>query len=115
MNLKIRQEHIDCDYIDKLDNKEKAWLDKFNNEYVNASFNSKNPKKNLHKSKKLRKSCYDANNSRNRDILSRAQAQGKSMYLDDVITSEEEIHEKLEQTFGFGKGGENSSGDGENL
>lgn len=104
LNLKIRQELFDCDYLDKLNDKEKAFLDKFNNESINASFN-KNPRKNLHKSKEQRKACYDANNARNRDILSRAQAQGKALYLEDIPANELEM---LEHSFGLS----NSSDDG---
>ncbi len=82
-NLKSRSELIEADYINKLSEEEKEWLNRFNEEYVNASFN-KNPKKNLHKSKKLKKDCYDRNNSRNRDILTRAKASGKFHYIDDL-------------------------------
>lgn len=39
-----------------------------------ASLDVKNPKKNLHKTKKLIKDCFDKNNSRNRDVLTRAKA-----------------------------------------
>lgn len=112
LNLKIRQHLIECDYIHKLNDEEKAFLDKFNNETINASFNTKNPRKNLHKTKEQRKRCYDANNARNRDAYSRAQAGGKCLYLDDVITSEEELHNRLEQALSLGKGGKNS-GDGD--
>lgn len=70
------------DYLSKLSNTEKAWLDKFNKEYVNASFD-KNPRKNLHKKKAGRKDCYDRNNSRNRCVLTREKAQGKHDYLEE--------------------------------
>lgn len=73
-NLKTRQDLLDYDYLDKLDKKTLAWLNKFNKEYVVASLDVKNPKKNLHKTKKLIKDCFDKNNSRNRDVLTRAKA-----------------------------------------
>jgi hypothetical protein len=106
-NLKTRQELIDYDYIDKLNDAEKAFLDKFTAEYTNASFEKEDPfkkgkrrkLKNLHKTKKLRKKAYDANNARNRDILTRAKAQGTAHYLDDVIKNEEDMHERLKQLF----------------
>ena len=104
-NLKTRQELIDYDYLDKLNDDEKAWLNKFTLEYTNASFEKEDPKrkgkrrklKNLHKTKKLRKKAYDANNARNRDILTRSKAQGTAHYLDDVVKTEEELHELLEE------------------
>jgi hypothetical protein len=73
-NLRSRLELIDQDYLDKLSPEELKWLNQFNREYVSASLDSENPRKNLHRNKKLRKSCYDQNNSRNRDVLTRAKA-----------------------------------------
>lgn len=102
-NLKTRSDLIDYDYIDKLDNKQKAWLDKFTKEYVNASLDSKTPKKNLHNTKELKKDCYDRNNSRNRDILTRAKASGsiidyQELHKDELIenTEEKELIEGLD-------------------
>lgn len=104
LNLKTRYELIESDYIDKLSEKEKAWLNKFNEEYVNSSLNTKEPRKNLHRTKKLRKDCYDRNNSRNRDILTRAKASGTGIYLEDLkredrLTSnpENKLIEELDQ------------------
>lgn len=108
-NLKTRSEVIDYDYIDKLSEKDKAYLDKFTKEYVGASMD-KNPKKNLHKNKRLRKSCYDANNSRNRDVLTRAKAMGKALYIEDVVTNEVELNDLLRESFN----NSNSSGDDSN-
>lgn len=39
LNLKIRQEVMDQDYINKLSDEEKDWLNRFNEEYVNTNFN----------------------------------------------------------------------------
>lgn len=88
-NLKSRMELIDQDYLDKLSKEELEWLNKFNKETISASFNQENPRKNLHKTKKLRKECYDRNNARNRDVLTRAKAANQ---LDDY----EELVEKPE-------------------
>jgi maltooligosyltrehalose synthase len=53
-NLKTRAELIDCDYIDQLNDKEKQWLNDFNNEFVNADFktNIKEGRKRIHKKKR---------------------------------------------------------------
>lgn len=84
MNLKIRQESLDQDYINKLSEEEKAWLNQFNKEFVLADFRDKkdrlHPKeyitkkvKTTGKKKKVdiyKKDCEDRNNSRNRDAYS---------------------------------------------
>ena len=88
-NLKTRYELIDYDYINKLSEDEKKWLNKFTEEYTNASLDTKNPKKNLHKTKKLRKDCYDRNNARNRCILTKANATG-------IVDSYEAVKIKVE-------------------
>lgn len=74
LNLKTRYDLYECDYQDKLSPKELDWLDKFNKEYIGDDLDRKNLRKNLHRTKKLKKSCDDMNNSRNRDILTRAKA-----------------------------------------
>ena len=107
-NLRTRTDLIDYDYLDQLSDKEKAWLDKFTKEFVGASMD-KNPRKNLHKNKKLRKSCYDANNSRNRDVLTRAKAMGKALYIDDVVTNESELNDLLRESLNQSN---NESGNG---
>lgn len=91
-NLKIRQDLIDYDYVSKLSDEEKRFLNAFTEEYVNANFNHKHKK--LHRSKRLKKDCYDRNNSRNRDIMSRSVAGGKLEFMEDILkkdaTSEED-------------------------
>lgn len=89
-NLKTRQDLLDYDYLDKLDKKTLAWLNKFNKEYVVASLDVENPRKNLHKTKKLIKDCFDKNNSRNRDVLTRAKA---SNQLSDYELLKEETND----------------------
>lgn len=69
--LKSRVDLLDQDYYDKLSPKDKKWLNKFNKESISASFEEKG---NLHRTKKLKKECYDRNNARNRDILTREKA-----------------------------------------
>lgn len=80
-NLPSRQDQLDFDYLHKLNDKEKAFLNKFVEEEINASFRHTNP---FNKSKKARKKCYDANNSRNRCILTRNKAAGNVDSLQSV-------------------------------
>jgi hypothetical protein len=83
MNLQSRQALIDYDYLSQLTDEEKTWLNKFTEEYVNASFD-KNKRKRLHKTKAQVKDCYDRNNSRNRDILTKAIMLNRVVGLDEV-------------------------------
>lgn len=85
VNLKTRYELIaDYDYIDKLSEEEKAWLNKFTKEYVNADLDTKKTSRNLHKNKELRKDCYDRNNARNRCIWTKCKASGNFVSIDEV-------------------------------
>lgn len=78
----IRREELEIDYLNKIKDKPEvmAWLNQFNEEWVIANFGKKDdPKakaKLLDKSPEHRKNCYDRNNARNRDELSRAKARG---------------------------------------
>ena len=107
LNLKSRSEEIDFDYLHKLNDEEKEWLNKFSSEWINASFEKEEPKKkgkrrkfkNLHKTDKQKKSCYNRNNARNRCIVTKAKASGKFHYIEDVISSEEEMNERLQDLF----------------
>lgn len=63
---KVRREFLDMDYIESLTEAEKEWLNKFTEEYLNASF--KNTSKDIHKSKKAKRQLYNKNNAVNRDI-----------------------------------------------
>lgn len=90
-NLRSRQELYDWDYLDKLTDKEKEWLNTFSEEFNNANFN--HGKKILHKSKALKKDCYSKNNARNRDILTRQKAQGSHIYIEEIKESEPGLKE----------------------
>lgn len=80
LNIRIRQEEIDFDYLDKLTPIELDWLNRFMEEYNNASFNHNGEL--IDKSDSGRKSCYDKNNSRNRDIYSDAKKRGYVVDMD---------------------------------
>lgn len=98
-NLKSRSELIDYDYIDKLSDKEKEFLNNFTEEFIGANMNHKGKK--LHKKKDQIKDCYNRNNARNRDILTRAKASGKFHYMNDIFNSEEELDAKLKEMNNF--------------
>ena len=92
LNLKTRYELIDYDYLDKLSPQELSWLNKFTSEYTNADFRHSKP---LHSTKKRRKECYAANNSRNRCIFTRNKACGQLDYLESKTNNP--INQVLEE------------------
>lgn len=94
LNLKIRFEELDYDYVNKLTDKDKAWLNTFTEEYINANLNHKGKK--LHKTKKDKKICYDKNNSRNRDILSRAKVMQALSYTEELKEEKHPIDNEIE-------------------
>jgi hypothetical protein len=96
LNLKSRYELIDYDYIDKLSESEKTWLNKFTEEYVNASLDSDNLENNFHSTDELKKDCYRRNNARNRDILTRAKASGTFVSTDELLETKKSIKIELD-------------------
>ena len=95
LNLKSRTELLDYDYLNKLDEKELEWLNKFTEEYVHANLDTEKPRSNLHNTKAMRKDCYDRNNARNRDVLVKQKAQNKNIYLDDIKAKGKDEQEQL--------------------
>jgi hypothetical protein len=94
-NLKTRQEEIEdlYDYVDKLNEEEKAWLNAFSNEEICANFNHKGPKLNDQSDPTVRSRIYNRNNERNRCIMTREKAQGCLNYIEDIdLDNEEEAH-----------------------
>lgn len=75
---------LDYDYLSKLSDKELKFLNKFTEEYVNASLDVGKKWRNLHKNKELIRDCFNRNNARNRDILTQQKAMGKHIYLEDI-------------------------------
>ncbi len=65
-----KREFAQVDYWHKLSESERAWLEKFNAEYVCGKIKKGDPKA-LHVSVHLRRSCYGRNNSANRDVFQR--------------------------------------------
>jgi hypothetical protein len=91
LNLKTRYELIDYDYVDKLDDSNKGWLNKFTEEYVNASLDRINYNNNIHNTKELKQDCDRRNNARNRDMLTRAKACGSHVSIDELKLNKKEI------------------------
>ena len=88
---KIKQEYFDIDYVDQLNEKEKAWLNTFMDEHLNARMNHKGQK--LHESKEKQRDIFHRNNARNRDLLSLAKATG-TLDPEEVISYAENNENK---------------------
>jgi hypothetical protein len=88
LNLRTRFEEIDYDYVDQLSDSEKDFLNRFTEEYTNASFRHKNR---VHKKKKDELEAYTRNNQRNADILTRAKASGKIYGLEVIKFSSDQL------------------------
>lgn len=99
-NSKIRQEYLDADYLDKLDNKIKScklpdgtkvteleYYALFMKEWNNAEVGkqSKAKKNKFHRTAKDVKSCTDRNNARNRDQYGRAKAMNAMQPLEHEL------------------------------
>ena len=82
---------IDYDYLHRLTDEEKKWLNKFTEEYVNASLNTEDLNLNFHNTDELKKDCYRRNNARNRDILTRAKASGNHVSTDDLLVNKKSL------------------------
>lgn len=95
--LKIRQDLLDYDYIDKLSDEEKAYLNQFTEEWLNASFvktkSGNYSSKNLHKTQAQRREAYSRNNRRNNDVYSIAKTSNKLGDSREVVR-ELESHSK---------------------
>lgn len=94
VNLLSRAEEIgDFDYLDKLNEEELDFLNKFAGEYINASV----PKfGGLHRTKEEKSEVYGRNNARNRDLYSRSKAGAKLVYMEDLPVELRAQAEQLE-------------------
>lgn len=77
VNLKSRQHLLDFDYLDKLNDEEKDWLNRFVEEEIHANFNHGGE---IINPPEARKRIYDANNARNRDLYLKAEVSGFLVY-----------------------------------
>jgi len=96
-NSRIRQEYIDIDYVDELDDTkrnvklpngemvtEREYMSRFMDEWNNAGVGPQHdPKRNgLHRTVEEIKDCTDRNNKRNNDLQGQMKAQGKMLNHD---------------------------------
>lgn len=88
-NLISRKELFENDYIQKLNNDEKAWLNSFNEEWNSANFS--HPGECFHKTPEERKIIWARNNARNFDLYTTAKARGKLSYFDDLSRTQAAI------------------------
>lgn len=90
---RVRKELLDYDYLDKLNPKELEWLAKFTDEYAggNIKKGKRGPlTRHLHRSNKLAKECYDANNRRNNDLYGVTKVNSLLSDLNNYYVKEEE-------------------------
>lgn len=82
---RIKQEFHDIDYVDKLNDEEKAWLSSFMEEDLGANFKHKG--KRIYRKKQDKLDSYRRNNKRNVDEYSVAKATGKiiDMSVDQAV------------------------------
>ena len=64
-------------------------MNQFNKEYVGDSLDREQPKNNLHNTRALIKDCGDRNNSRNRDVLTRAKAANHLADYEELVDKAE--------------------------
>ena len=100
VNSRTKQQYIDYDYLDKLTQDEKEWLNRFSGEYYSGDFkkesgsvrgDGKYLKDCIHPTDAAtRKECYDRNNHNNMDYFSVAKAKGEMLYPTDMIEAVDE-------------------------
>ena len=82
-NSRVRQEYLDYDYLNQLDEKQLAFLNSFTEETLGANFNHKGKK--LIKKVREKRQIYNENNARNRCAYGRLinRAATKRLNYDD--------------------------------
>lgn len=72
--VKTRLDALETDYVDKLSDADKAWLNAFLEETVITNFQHKGKK--FYKTKQSKREFYSSNNARNRCMFTKAKAMG---------------------------------------
>ena len=96
LNLKTRQDEIDIDYLHKISHEEAAWLNKFNEEYVNATLDRKNLKNNINNTKEMKQAIDKRNNARKADLFTREKASGNLKYTSDLLNKKNSVIDDYE-------------------
>ena len=103
-SLRSREELVDYDYLDKLNDEELKFLNQFTEEWVHDRvYPSKDGKykPKFHKTKAERKRVNDMNNARNRDTYGKAKMLGKlepeSVKNEDFYEPEETLIEEIDK------------------
>jgi hypothetical protein len=101
LNLRSRYDIIDYDYVDKLSEKDKAWLNKFTEEDVNASLDRKDLSNNIHKTIEQKKDIDRRNNTRKNDAYTRSKAGFNLDYIEDLseetsVDTEDKIIDRID-------------------
>lgn len=96
---KVRAEYNDFDYLDQLNDEEKAWLNKFNNEYLNASFEHDDT--DIQSYEKYGKDSNDRNNARNRCLYGQLKntSQNKRILKYDSLNNLDTKIEEMQSNF----------------
>lgn len=94
--LKIRQDLIDQDYIDKLSEEEKRFLSDFNEEWTGANFNHEG--KILHDTEDLKKQCRRKNYQRNNDIFAIKQCSEMLKDTSEIVERQFQTKDEVENT-----------------
>lgn len=84
-----RRELIDYDYVHKLSEEDKDWLDRFTSEVIITNFNHRGEQ--LITDVEEKRSLYRDNNKRNVDIFSTNKANGSLMYSSNGLNKEDPI------------------------
>lgn len=82
---KYVKDFVDVDYVEKLTEEEKEWLNQFLDEYYDTSFYKYKEKGYLHNTEELKKSCGTLDNARRRDIYAIKSCSGLLDYPDAKV------------------------------
>jgi len=90
----VRKELLsDIDYIDKLSDEDKDWLNRYLQETVVANFNHGG--ESIIKDQKLRREIYKENNKRNSDVYSLGKSKGSLFYNKEAESENQQTMDSM--------------------